>query len=135
VDRFSAADYGIVVARLCLTVVFLWSGITKLLDPVAARKEVAELGIPAPSFGLALTILCQIIGGLMVLLGFWARLGALALLAFVVVATLLAHRFQGQTGAERQRELTTSLEHLAIVGGLMMVVICGAGRLSLDRFF
>ena len=133
-DRFSAADYGTVVARLCLSAVFLWSGITKLLDPAAGRKEIAELGVPAASFCLALTILLQIVGGLMVLLGFWARPGALALLVFTVAATLLAHRIQGRSGAERRRELVTSLEHLAIVGGLMMIVVYGPGRLSLDHF-
>jgi len=67
-----------------------------------------------------------------VLLGFWARLGALALLAFTVVATLLAHGTKGLTGEKRLQQATTTFEHLAIVGGFLFIVIHGAGRLSLD---
>jgi len=35
-----------------------------------------------------MTVMCQIGGGLMVLLGFWARLGALGLLGFTVLANV-----------------------------------------------
>jgi uncharacterized membrane protein YphA (DoxX/SURF4 family) len=125
-------EYGSLLARLCLSLVFLWSGVSKLLDPAGGRAEVAALGVPAPSLFLVLTIACQIGGGLMVLLGFWARLGALALLGFIIVATVLAHSGSGRSGQERQRQITTSLEHLAIVGGFLLVLIHGSGPLSVD---
>ncbi|HUK07477.1 MAG TPA: DoxX family protein [Stellaceae bacterium] len=125
-------DYGSLLARFCLSLVFLWSGITKLRDPVGGTAEVAALGLPMPQVFLALTILCQIAGGLMVLLGFRVRLGALVLLSFTVVATLLGHRVAGLTGAARQQQMTTSLEHLAIVGGFLLLIVHGAGALSID---
>jgi uncharacterized membrane protein YphA (DoxX/SURF4 family) len=56
----------------------------------------------------------------------WARLGALGLLGFTVIATLLAHGIQGLTGEKRQQQETTTFEHLAIVGGFLFVVIHGA---------
>jgi uncharacterized membrane protein YphA (DoxX/SURF4 family) len=127
-------EYGSLVARLCLSLVFLWSGVSKLLDPAGGKAEVASLGVPAPSLFLVLTIACQIAGGLMVLLGFWAWLGALALLGFTIVATVLAHGTAGLSGKERQQQITTSLEHLAIVGGFLLVVIHGSGPLSVDTW-
>jgi uncharacterized membrane protein YphA (DoxX/SURF4 family) len=125
-------DLGCLLARFCLSLVFLWSGVTKLRDPAGGTKEVAALGLPVPRLFLALTILCQIAGGLMVLVGFWARLGALALLGFTIAATLLAHRTSGLSGAARQQQMTTSLEHLAIVGGFLLLTIYGAGTFSID---
>lgn len=80
-------EYGSLIARVCLSVVFLWSGITKLRDPAGGIAEIAALHLPAPRLFLVLTILCQIGAGLMVLLGFWTRLAALALLGFTVIAT------------------------------------------------
>jgi uncharacterized membrane protein YphA (DoxX/SURF4 family) len=97
-------DYGDLLARFCLSFVFLWSGVSKALHPAAGRAEIAALGLPNPAFFLPLTIACQICGGLMVLLGFWARLGALALLGFTVIATLMAHGSRGLTGEKRQQQ-------------------------------
>jgi putative oxidoreductase len=132
----SLMGYGDLLARFCLSFVFLWSGVTKSLHPEAGKAEIAALGLPNPALLLPLTVACQICGGLMVLLGFWARLGALALLGFTVVATLLAHvtplGTRGLTGEKRQQQETTAFEHLAIVGGFLFVVIHGAGRLSVD---
>jgi putative oxidoreductase len=69
----------------------------------------------------------------MVLLGFWARLGAIALLVFTVIATVLGHGYLGLTGEKRQQQETTSFEHLAIVGGFLLIVIHGAGAISIDN--
>jgi putative oxidoreductase len=125
-------DLGDLLARVCLSFVFLWSGVSKAFHPAAGREEIAALGLPYPSLFLPLTVACQIAGGLMVLVGFWARLGALALLGFTVMATLLAHGTRGLTGDKRLQQETTAFEHLAIVGGFLFVVIHGAGRLSVD---
>ena len=126
-------DYGDLLARFCLSFVFLWSGISKALHPAAGKAEVAALGLPDAGLFLWLTVACQIAGGLMVLSGFWARLGALALLGFTVMATLLAHGTRGLTGDKRVQQETTTFEHLAIVGGFLFVVVHGAGRLSVDN--
>src|SRR5215471_16192512 len=128
----SLMDYGDLLARFCLSFVFLWSGVSKAFHPAAGKAEIAALGLPDASLLLPLTVACQIGGGLMVLLGFWARLRALALLGFTVVATLMAHGFVGLTGDKRQQQETTAFEHLAIVGGFLFVVVHGAGRLSVD---
>src|SRR5262249_28916316 len=113
------AGYGDFIARFCLSLVFLWSGVSKLADPVRGRAQVAAMGLPMPALFLAGTIICQIGGGLMVLVGFMPRLGALALLAFTIAATVLGHNPVRALGVEREQRMTTSLEHLAIVGGFI----------------
>lgn len=124
--------YAALAARICLSAVYLYSGIAKLLDIPAGMAEVAGFGLPAPSVLLALTILVQLGGGLLVLVGLWTRLAAFLLLGFTVVATALAHNPFGLEGIELQRQLTTSLEHLAIVGGFILLIAGGAGPISVD---
>ena len=126
-------SYALLAARICLSAVYLYSGATKLIDIPAGTAEVADLGLPAPVVFLVLTILAQLGGGLLLLVGLWTRLGAFLLLGFTVVATALAHSPLGLEGIEFQRQLTTSLEHLAIVGGLILVMAEGGGPISLDR--
>jgi putative oxidoreductase len=124
--------YASLAARICLSAVYLYSGISKLVDVSAGMAEVAGLGLPAPGAFLALTNLDQIGGGLMVLVGLWTRLAAFVLLGFTIVATALAHNPLGLAGTEFQRQATTSLEHLAIVGGFLLLIAAGAGPISID---
>ncbi len=116
-------EYGFLIARLCLAAVFLYSGVDKLWHWRASIEEVKADGLPWPSACAALTILTQLIGGFMVATGFAAWLGALLLAGFTVAATLLGHRFWLHRGDQFRHELTTSLEHLAIVGGLLLVAV------------
>jgi putative oxidoreductase len=124
--------YASLAARLCLSAVYLYSGISKLVDIPAGMAEVAGLGLPAPGAFLALTILVQLGGGLMVLVGLWTKLAAFLLLGFTIVATALAHNPLGLGGVEFQRQTTTSLEHLAIAGGFLLLIAAGAGPISID---
>jgi len=45
---------------------------------------------------------------------------------------MLAHRASGLSGEARQQQITISLEHLAIVGGFLLLAIYGSGSLSID---
>jgi uncharacterized membrane protein YphA (DoxX/SURF4 family) len=115
--------HGFLLARLCIAAVFLFSGADKLRHWRATIEEVKGYGLPWPRLWAALTITTQLAGGLMVAAGLAAWLGALLLSAFTVAATLLGHRFWLRRGNQFRRELTTVLEHLAIVGGLLLIVL------------
>jgi transmembrane protein len=116
-------EYGFLLARLCLACVFLYSGVDKLWHWRASIEEVKGDGLPWPTVFAGSTILTQLLGGLMVATGFLAWLGGLLLAAFTAAATFLGHRFWLRRGAEFRHELTTSLEHLAIVGGLLLLSV------------
>lgn len=122
----------LLLARVCLAVVFLHSGVDKASNWSGAVAEAQALGLPWPALAMTATIAVQIVGGLCVLLGAFTRTGAIFLLAFTIAATLLAHWPLGLTGDEFRRQLTLSLEHLAIVGGFVALVATGPGAFSVD---
>jgi putative oxidoreductase len=76
-----------------------------------------------PRLFAAATIAVQIVGGLSMLSGIGAAWGAAILALFTAAATILGHRFWQLHGQPARQELTTSLEHLAIVGGLLLLVV------------
>ncbi len=121
--RDAALSYGVPLARLFLAAVFLYSGQDKLRHWQAGVKEVTDLGLPWPRLFAAATIATQLLGGLAVLTGIGAAWGAVVLAAFTVAATVLAHRFWLLHGTRAKQEFTTSLEHLAIVGGLLLLAL------------
>ena len=116
-------EYGFLIARLCLAIVFLYSGADKLWHWRSSIEEVKSDGLPWPAFFAGATIFTQLVGGCLVAIGLLAWLGALLLAGFTVAATLLGHRFWLRRGAEFRHELTTSLEHVAIVGGLLLLAV------------
>jgi len=129
----SAYAPAFLVARLCLATVFFYSGATKLIQWRATITEFESLGLPLPTVAVAATVAVQLLGALAVALGWRVRLAALALAAFTVVATLIGHPFWSFEGPEFQRQFTTALEHLAIVGGFLLLAAVGPGRLSVGH--
>ena len=115
--------YALPIARLCLAAVFLYSGVDKLWHWRSSIEEVKSDGLPWPAVFAGATVFTQLVGGCLVAIGFFAWLGALLLAGFTVAATVVGHRFWLRRGAEFRHELTTSLEHVAIVGGLLLLTL------------
>ena len=126
------SDLGFLVARIFLSAVYLYSGIDKLTHRADAIAELEALKLPHPELVRPAVIAVQLIGGLMVLLGVQAGWGAALLLAFTALATLLAHRPFDHECLARRMQFTIALEHLAICGGLLLLVFLGPGRYSID---
>ena len=128
----TAADLGLLIGRVMLSIVFLWSGADKAVHWSEGLGEIVSAGLPYPTLLLIATVLVQLGGGVSVALGIFARLGALALAGFTVVATVLFHNFWVVADpVDRQQQLATFLEHVGILGGFTILIFLGAGRLSL----
>jgi putative oxidoreductase len=121
----------ILIARISLSAVYLYSGVDKLVCWNNGLKFCIEHKMPRPNVVLAITAIIHAVCGLMVLLGFFAREGAVILLLFTAVATYWVHNPIGRTGENFRRETTISLEHLAIIGGLLLIAVTGPGTLAL----
>ena len=115
--------YAFPIARLCLAAVFLYSGVDKLWHWRSSIEDVSSDGLPWPAAFAGATVFTQLVGGCLVATGFLAWLGALLLAGFTIAATLVGHRFWLRRGSEFAHELTTSLEHVAIVGGLLLLCL------------
>jgi uncharacterized membrane protein YphA (DoxX/SURF4 family) len=118
-------SYGILLARALLAAVFLYSGQDKLRHWQDSIAEIADLGLPRPRLFAAGTIATQLLGGLAVLTGIGAAWGAAVLALFTLAATVLGHPFWRLQGKRAKLEFTTSMEHLAIVGGLLLLIVTG----------
>ena len=116
------------LARICLSGIFLKAGVNKLLAPAATQQAMAERGVPFPGILLIPTIAVLLVGGLSVLLGYKVRLGAWLLIGFLIPATLIFH-------TQFPVEETAFLKNLGLMGGLLLLVAFGAGGISLDSRF
>jgi putative oxidoreductase len=109
---------------------FLYSGVDKCWRWAAAQREVAASGLPWPTLFHLITIAVQLGGGLSVLIGIEPRLGALLLCVFLVPVTVMYHPFWKRSGPDFVAEADHFLLNLAVVGGLLIIVAVGSGRIS-----
>jgi putative oxidoreductase len=104
------------------------SGVHKLTAWNETASQMAAEGMQMVPFFLAGAVALELLGGLSVLLGIKARLGAAALFVFLIPTTLIFHDFWTYTGAEKQMQMIHFMKNLAIMGGLLMVAALGPGR-------
>lgn len=113
-----------VLAATLLTLPYWTSGIAKLTDLPGALGEARHFGLEPAMLTVAATILVQIGGSLLIIVGRQAWLGAGALGVFTAIATLIAHPFwQVADPMTRFHERNTFLEHIGLIGGLMLAAI------------
>lgn len=116
------------VARILLSAIFIKSGIDKIMDPAGTQAYMQQYGMPFAGMILIPTILVLLMGGLSVLLGYKARLGALLLVGFLIPASLIFH-----TDFSQKIQVIQFMKNLGLMGGLLMVFAYGPGHLSLDE--
>jgi uncharacterized membrane protein YphA (DoxX/SURF4 family) len=85
------------------------------------RGDTAVLVAEKPPVVVALAVIAtQAVGSVLLFINRAARIGAILLGGFTLVATALAHGFWNQSGPAYARERITFLEHLGSVGGLIL---------------
>ena len=129
----AGAAYAAVPGRILLSVIFLLSGFGKITQWSMFAGFLAAKGLPAPSLLLGLAVFAEVVGGLSLLLGAWTRIGAVGLTIYLIPTTLIFHNYWAYSdAAQHQDQLIHFLKNVAIIGGLLMTVACGAGPLSID---
>ena len=109
------------VARTALTFMFWASGIAKLADFDMAVGEMAHFGLfPAAPFALAVA-LTQLVGSALIIANRWTWLGAGMLGVFTALTIPIAHPFWTMEEPMRTLEFYVVMEHLTVIGALMVV--------------
>lgn len=118
--------------RLLLAAIFVVSGFNKLGNLSGTAAFMSSAGLPAAEILLVLTILIEIAGGLMIVLGLWTQALALLLFLFMIPVTTVFHNPWGAGDpAQAPQQMIHFLKNLAIMGGLLHLYAFGPGHFSL----
>ena len=115
------------VARIFLGHIFLMAGLSKLGDGYAGTAGYME-SVGVPGGLLPVVIALEIVGGLMVMVGFKVKWAAYALAGFSIVAAAIFH-----ADFADQMQMIMFMKNVSIAGGLMLLSVHGAGVLSVDN--
>lgn len=119
--------------RILLAVIFVLSGFNKISGFEGTAGYMASKGLPMAEILLVFTILIELGGGLMLMIGYRARWAAGAIFLFLIPVTLVFHNYWAAPAAEMQIQMIMFMKNLAIMGGMLYVAAYGPGRYSVDK--
>jgi putative oxidoreductase len=112
--------------RVLLAAIFLLSGAGKIGAYTATAGYMATVGVPGAL--LPLVIATELLGAVAIIVGWKTRITALLLVGFTLLSAFIFHN-----NFANQAEMVMFLKNVSIAGGFLLLVVHGAGPLSLDR--
>ncbi|EIK68367.1 DoxX family protein [Pseudomonas synxantha BG33R] len=113
--------------RVLISLLFIWSGLGKLMNYGAAIDYINSAGLPFASLAYFIALGVELIVAPALLLGFKTKMAAAIIGAFSVVAAVLFHLHPDDAN-----QITHFMKNLTISGGLLYVFAGGGGAYSLD---
>jgi putative oxidoreductase len=140
----SLRDVTALVGRILLALIFVYSGLGKIMHMNAfvgaTSAHFANAGIPIVLVypGLYLSAVVELGGGLLMIAGLKARWAALVIFLWLIPVTLVFH-FADYHQAVQQHQAMAALtqqimylKNIAMMGGLLVLAAMGPGGLSID---
>ncbi len=121
------------VGRILVAAIFVLSGLNKMADFASTSAMMSSIGLPMAELLLVATILIEVVGGLMLVIGWQTRYAAFALLLFMIPVTIVFHNpWAAAESAIMQQQMIHFLKNLAIMGALLNLIAFGAGAYSAE---
>lgn len=127
-----AFDTLALVGRVLVAWLFIPAGWGKIAGFAGAVGYATSAGLPMPQGGVAVGLVIELIGGLMLLVGFKTRWAALALALFTLAAAFFFHNYWAMPEAQQMMQKINFDKNIALVGGLLAFAAFGPGRFSFD---
>ncbi|MFD9739587.1 DoxX family protein [Umezawaea sp. NPDC059074] len=122
-------DVVALVGRILFAAIFLGSSVAHFTQSEGMGALVESKGLPAGRLLVLVSGVLIALGGLMIVLGVWADLGALFVLAFTLPTAFLVHAFWKETDPmAKQNEMVNFMKNLSISGGALLFFSLYAGH-------
>lgn len=124
-------EWAPVVGRVMLALIFLMSGLNKIGGFEGTAAYMASKGVPLATLALVITILVEVGGAAMIILGYKARLGAAALFLWMIPVNIMMHNFWAVPEAAKQVQMIMFMKNISMMGAMLLVMAFGSGPKSL----
>ena len=125
-------DLVLLLGRVLFSHMFIMSGVNHFTHRAPMAGYAKSMGAPMPDLSVPLTGAMILVGGLMVLLGFYARVGALLIFLFLVPTAFIMHRFWGVPDAMMaQNQRAHFMKNLSLAGAALIIAYFGSGPYSI----
>lgn len=129
-DERLAAGRLTLACRFLLSTIFLSTGVAGLLSPAGFAAGLGQMGVPFPAFSAAASTILNVVGPLVLIFDFrgYGRIAAFALAGFTALTIPFGHAFWRFDEPRRTEELRIAIEHLSLIGGLLLAGLPSPNR-------
>ncbi|HEY6863275.1 MAG TPA: DoxX family protein [Burkholderiales bacterium] len=121
------------VGRVLLVLIFLGSGLDKVMHPDATLAYMNSAHLPAAQLLLWASVVVEIGAGLAMALGWKARWAAALLFLWMIPGTAVVHNPWAGDPSQAQMQMVHLMKNISIMGGLLLALAFGPGGWSVDR--
>ena len=121
----------VLLGRFLYVLIFLMAAPTHFSKQTITYA--AAQGVPLASLAVPASGIIALVGGLSILLGYRAKLGAWLIVLFLLPVTPMMHRFWTVHDLViAQMQMVMFMKNVALLGGALLITQFGSGPLSLD---
>ena len=129
----STVNAAALVGRILLAAIFVISGFNKISGFAGVAGYIGSKGLPMPEVLAALTIALELLGGIMLVIGYKVRIVSILFFLWLIPTTVIFHKFWGIEAAQVQNQMNNFLKNVSIMGGMLLVFAFGPGAYSVDK--
>jgi putative oxidoreductase len=132
IRRGDIVKYVLLLGRAFFAYIFIVKAFHHFAGESVAHAE--SMGVPMAQFLVPFSGVLTLLGGLSILLGYKARVGAWLLIVFLVPITFIMHPFwEMQDGHIVLLHTYCFMKNLSLIGTCLMIAYFGSGPLSLSK--
>jgi len=122
------------IGRILIGLFFFYEAFDTMVFFDDTRETLTSYGINfAQDFLIVCSIIILLIGAIMVIIGYYASIGALLLFIYWLVFTIVVYSFWNEPEETKSLYMVSFMLNLALCGGLLILVANGAKQFSVKR--
>lgn len=122
------------VARFCLSAIFIFEAYDTIKFFEKNKNTMTAYGLEwRQDFILGLVVFLLVLGAILILIGYYANLGAILILCYMIPITFIVYSFWNDPKDVQRIQSIMFMKNIAIIGGLILLMVHGAGKYSVKR--
>ena len=115
-------DIVLIIGRVLFALMLVTGGLNHFTKAEAMAGYAAHKGVPQPKLANLVSGLMLLLGGLSIILGVWADLGALLAAAVLLAMAVMMHDFWKATDPQaKQMETISFFKNVSMAGGALVM--------------
>lgn len=114
----------LLIGRLLFSLIFIFNGITQLLNFKNTVQYFSSLKIPLPEFSALGSSITSILGGIGIIFHAYSLYGSILIILLLFPETYMGHRFWTiKNKKEKNNQMQHFMKNISLIGGAIIIAL------------